>query len=198
MNYLSQKKKNILFKSKATINNQKVCKLEKELRNLLYSKGKAFYRQHVNDENNNFADWIENVLGDDELAQALRNATSFGQTIKLIEDRVKYLSLYLSFNKNKELLSNYLAKKLPFDKEFEPSYHKFETLLDYNKYVNLSKPPIVKNNPIEPPRIERPPEKILDEHALLKQLEYQYPGLNLMEEVPKPKKGLFSRFFKNK
>ena len=170
----------------------------RELRNLLYKKGKVFYREYVTETDNHFASWIENIFGDEELAHALRNATSFGQTIKLIEDRIKFLSLWLSFNKNKELLTNYLVKNLSYDKEFEPGYHKFETLSDYDKINELSKPPILKNKPIEPPRIERPPEKIMDEEALLKQLEYQYPGLNLAEEVPKPKKSFFSRFFRKK
>ena len=171
----------------------------RELRNLLYKKGKSFYREYVNEEENHFANWIENVFEDEELAYALRNANSFGQTIKLIEDRVKYLSLWLSFNKNKETLSNYLIKNLPFDKEFTPENHKFETLSEYNKLnVIMSKPPVLENKPIEPPRIERPPEKIMDEEELLKQLEYQYPGLNLLEEAPKPKKSFFSRFFPRK
>ena len=170
----------------------------RELRNLLYSKGKVFYRAYVTEEDNHFANWIENIFGDEELAHALRNANSFGQTIKLIEDRVKYLSLWLSFNKNKEVLSNYLVKKLPYDKEFESSHHKFETLADYDQVNELSKPPVLKNKPIEPPRIERPPQKIMDEEALLQQLEYQYPGLNLMKEAPKPKKSFFSRFFRKK
>ena len=74
----------------------------RELRNLLYKKGKVFYREYVNETDNHFASWIENIFGDEELAHALRNANSFGQTIKLIEDRIKFLSLWISFNKNKE------------------------------------------------------------------------------------------------
>jgi len=170
----------------------------RELRNLLYKKGKVFYRDYVTEEDNHFANWIENIFGDEELAHALRNANSFGQTIKLIEDRVKYLSLWLSFNKNKETLTKYLVKNLPYDKDFEPSHHKFETLSDYDKVSEINKPPVLKNKPIAPPRIERPPERIMNEEALLQQLEYQYPGINLAGKTPEPKKSFFSRFFKKK
>jgi hypothetical protein len=105
-----------------------------ELRNLLVEKGKTFYDSYVNDNENHFANWIEGVFQDAEFAQMLRNEKAYGATIKLVDSRINYAKLWLSFNEKKETLNKYLADA-PLMQEtemhqqiYDPSFHKFETL----------------------------------------------------------------------
>jgi hypothetical protein len=105
-----------------------------ELRNLLVEKGKPFFESYVTESDNHFANWIDGVFEDSEFAQMLRNEKSYGATIKLVDSRINYAKLWLSFNAGKETLNRYLANS-PFLQEtdiphmaYDPTFHKFETL----------------------------------------------------------------------
>jgi len=108
----------------------------RDLRTQLYARGKAFYKEYASDDNH-FANWVENIFNDDELAQSLRNAKSFGSTLKVLDDRIRYLELYVHHNKKKEELTNYLASMQTMN--FEPEHHRFETLtnLDLSGAMHL-------------------------------------------------------------
>jgi len=119
----------------------------RELRNNLLNKGKSFYNKYVNEKDNHFSNWIESVVKDHELSLSLQNTNSVGKSVKLIDDRIKYLELWLSFNGPKEKLNSYLVNGPISQKEmgapdFKPTYQKFENLSDYSKEdVALSNSP---------------------------------------------------------
>jgi hypothetical protein len=111
----------------------------KQLRNSLITIGKPFYDQFINKEENHFANWIENVFEDSELALELRETKSYGKTVKLLDNRIKYLELWLVFNGDKEVLTKYLVngpislRRLMQAELFEPNHHNYETVQEYNK-----------------------------------------------------------------
>jgi hypothetical protein len=172
----------------------------KDLRKQLSTKGKNFFNQYVTANDNHFANWVEGVFSDHELASAFRNAKSFGKTLKILDDRIKYAELWLRFNRDKELHNKSLASKA-YGKQYHPKYHTYETVFEFNKnYLKqkpvqpfINKPPEIRK-PMEPPKLDfKPPE---NHHNMLKQLESQV-GVNLSE--PKEKNlGFFARIFKKK
>ncbi|MBN2368767.1 hypothetical protein JXC34_07125 [Candidatus Woesearchaeota archaeon] len=119
-----------------------------QLRNTLLTKGKGFYDEFVDGSKNDFASWVENVFEDKYLAEAMRNTSSLGKTIKLLDDRINYASLWLKFNEGVELLTNYMADQHPFREQmYMPEYHKFESLYDYDdsEIVFTNSMPVAEN-----------------------------------------------------
>lgn len=104
----------------------------RELRTQLFANGKKFFKSYVNTNENHFASWIENVLGDYELSNALKKTNSFGTTLKILDNRIKYLELWLVHNKEKENITNFAADMQTFDLEFEPEHHQFETISNHD------------------------------------------------------------------
>ncbi len=104
----------------------------RELRSLLFAKGKKLFNQYVNKDENHFANWIEHVFQDEELSNSLRQTTSFHTTLKLVDTRIKYLELWLQQNQEKEEITNLLLKNKGYDISFEPEYHRFETLSNHD------------------------------------------------------------------
>ncbi len=49
------------------------------------------FRKHVNEEKNDFANWIRNSVKDPELADRLEKTTDFEETKRIISDYVKFL-----------------------------------------------------------------------------------------------------------
>lgn len=45
----------------------------------------SIFLHHVNDERNDFADWVEQVLGDEECAKALRRSGKKSQAQKIVD-----------------------------------------------------------------------------------------------------------------
>jgi hypothetical protein len=140
-----------------------------ELRNILVEKGKPFYENYVKDNENHFANWIEGVFEDPEFAQMLRNEKAYGATIKLVDARINYAKLWLSFNAEKETLNKYLANAPlmhandGIQQIYDPSFHKFETLSNMSIEGINSIPSITKVvNPPKAtflPQINLPSEK---------------------------------------
>ena len=93
---------------------------------MLYQHGKKFYNQYTNDQNH-FANWVEHVFDDPELAHSLRNTNDFNKTAKLIDDKLKYAELHIKHNESKEILYNY-CRNMQNGKNFEPKFHRFDTL----------------------------------------------------------------------
>lgn len=150
----------------------------RELRHSLYSHGKKFFNLHVNQDENHFANWVEHVFEDKELATSLRNTNSFDKTLKVIDNRIRYAELWLNHNRKDELLYNFAVNLSPVTNEFKPAHHVFETLSNHNlDHVNF-----VMNRPTSWKSDFRPQRL-----GLLRLLEYK----------PKEKTmSFFDRFFK--
>jgi hypothetical protein len=108
----------------------------KELKKCISERGSHFYFSYVSNDTNHFANWIEKIYDDKELADTLRNADSNEKVVKAIEDRVRYAELWLTYNADKEILNHYLAngefslKKVMNAAEFTPEHHKYESTFD--------------------------------------------------------------------
>jgi predicted metal-dependent HD superfamily phosphohydrolase len=50
------------------------------------------YSYHVNPDNNDFANWIRDVIGDTKLARDMIKAPDRAAAVKAVSSRVKYLS----------------------------------------------------------------------------------------------------------
>jgi hypothetical protein len=150
----------------------------RELRKSLYANGKKLFNQHVNEDENHFANWVEHVFKDKELSTSLRNTKSFDKTLKLLDNRIRYAELWLSHNKKDELLYNFAVNLSPVLNEFKPDHHVFETLSNHN----LDHVKFVMNRPTSWKQ-EFQPEKL----GLLRLLEYK-PKVNALN--------FFDRFFK--
>jgi hypothetical protein len=72
-------------------------RLGKEIKNLrelsktLDETPEDNFSEHVNDKKNDFANWIKNVLEDNELAEELYKTTDFKRTKQLVSARIKWL-----------------------------------------------------------------------------------------------------------
>jgi hypothetical protein len=111
----------------------------RELRTMLFSKGKKFFKNYVNEENH-FANWIENSFEDRELAGNLRKTKSFGQTLKILDDRIKFAELWLRHNEDKEKITQYMSSQnFSLQPNFSPANKKFQTLSNF-KMANIEKP----------------------------------------------------------
>ena len=47
------------------------------------------FRSYVNDEKNDFANWVKDVLNDNELAEKLFATKDKGESLKAVEDRIR-------------------------------------------------------------------------------------------------------------
>ncbi len=153
-----------------------------ELRSVLIARGKPFYDKHVSESKNNFADWIENVFGDAELAQSLRQANSFRECVVRLDKKIKYLELWMEHNKDKEILFDYLANG-PFSISrkmgapvYEPQHHVFETGFDLSEISDFI-------------YIHKKAQEMFD-----KSLNHEI----IPQEILTKKQGFFSRLFKKK
>jgi hypothetical protein len=185
-----------------------------ELRNILLEKGKPFFDEYVNENANHFANWVEHVFHDHELANEMKRTRSYGATVKLVDDRLRYVELWMRFNKDKEMA----YYDYPQEYSFTPSFHKFETLFDLPQHEPIVEDIEIKEVEPEPDSpsfsvevasvqeevlSNAPPEAVLNapqfegpqelEEQLIQNLESQFPGLKVTSP-PKPK-GIFSRIF---
>ncbi len=63
-----------------------------ELSKSLYSMSDDTYRFHANEMKNDFSNWINDVIGDRELANNLRKAKDRTHAAKIVSDRISFLS----------------------------------------------------------------------------------------------------------
>jgi len=63
-----------------------------DLRVALGSMDETVFMYHANDDKNDFADWVEYVLGDAVCAAALRQCTSVAKASSAIQKRLNYYS----------------------------------------------------------------------------------------------------------
>ncbi|MFH2021151.1 MAG: hypothetical protein ABIJ34_07055 [archaeon] len=103
----------------------------KDLRAELYLKGSKFFSEYVKEENH-FASWVQNAFEDYELARALRQTTNFGSFLKVLDDRINYLELWITHNKEIEEVTSLMVSDYPFQTNYEPQHHKFESADDFD------------------------------------------------------------------
>lgn len=60
-----------------------------ELKELLKNMGEAEFRHHVNNERNDFANWIEDVFGETRLAQSMREVSEREGLLIILENFLK-------------------------------------------------------------------------------------------------------------
>jgi hypothetical protein len=116
----------------------------RELKANLAEKGNDFYQAYANSGNNHFANWVESVFDDAELASALRNADTHDKAVKALDDKLNFAQQNMAYNEKKETLHNYLAdcdfsiKNVMDSPEFNPEHHKFETDLDMHSITKIT------------------------------------------------------------
>ncbi len=68
------------------------------------------FREYVNENKNDFANWIEYVIGDKELADRLRETQDKERTFNLINSRIIFLKIKLENQEENEL--NYVEREI--------------------------------------------------------------------------------------
>jgi len=66
-----------------------ILKNLKELSGALKKMNKETFQNHVNEEKNDFANWVEDVLGDPETASKLRKAKTKTTALKSVNSQLK-------------------------------------------------------------------------------------------------------------
>ena len=74
------------------MSNGRVVSSLQQLGNELADMHEAVYRYHVNDNNNDFANWIKDVLWDEKLAADVLKCKNPAAASKKIAARIKFLS----------------------------------------------------------------------------------------------------------
>ncbi|MBT3465222.1 hypothetical protein HN451_09595, partial [archaeon] len=59
-----------------------------ELALVLKEHGNTIYTNHVNENTNDFANWVEHCIGDIELSNELRNSDNLDHTFEIIQNRI--------------------------------------------------------------------------------------------------------------
>ncbi len=80
----------------------RVIKNLRELAILLDTLSEDLFRQHVSEVKNDFADWIEQSIGDAELAARLRLSTDYNHFREAVHDRISELEAELLAEKMQE------------------------------------------------------------------------------------------------
>ena len=73
------------------VNNGPVLKNLEELANFLPEMGEDTFRHHVNGEKNDFSNWINNIIGDQKLANNLLSSSTKESAQKKVMDRLNSL-----------------------------------------------------------------------------------------------------------
>jgi predicted ribosome quality control (RQC) complex YloA/Tae2 family protein len=104
----------------------KVIKNLYELINSLRSMHDNTFRHHVNNEKNDFANWIRDVFKDYELAEDILKSKNKKEIIKRIEKRLF---------RNKRIRDNKIEEILKREKEIEKKTEKIEEILRREKEI---------------------------------------------------------------
>lgn len=62
-----------------------------ELRDALKTMDDETFGHHVNDERNDFANWVRDIIKDVRLADDLQRLRTRGKTLQRVEDRIRWL-----------------------------------------------------------------------------------------------------------
>lgn len=64
----------------------------RELAKALDNMSEETFRYHANDQKNDFANWVSDVIGDRELASNLRKVANKPRATEMVSNRVSFLS----------------------------------------------------------------------------------------------------------
>lgn len=102
------------------VKNGKEIKNIKQLLKVLNSISHTSFSHHVNDEKNDFANWIRNSVGDEELAEMLEKTTDFKTTKEILSNRIELLEKKIEVRKIKASLEDlHNEEEMGIDKETE-------------------------------------------------------------------------------
>ncbi len=73
------------------VNNGPILKNMEELANALPEMGDETFHHHVNDEKNDFSNWVKDIIGDKNLANDLLSSKSKESALKKIRNRLNSL-----------------------------------------------------------------------------------------------------------
>ena len=68
----------------------------RDLSNGLANMSDETFAYHLNDEKNDFSNWLKDVIGDEKLAKDLENPITRQEAAKRVNDRVSFLNMQLS------------------------------------------------------------------------------------------------------
>ncbi len=97
-----------------------------EFRNALEMHKENLYSSYVNSAENHFANWVEGVFQDNQLANSLRNAKSADEALSMVDKRLAFARLSLE---NEGFFSNFLPSN-PLTTDFTPATDKFHRNFD--------------------------------------------------------------------
>lgn len=153
------------------LSNGRTLKNLHELRNSLLSMDEGTFRHHVNPDRNDFANWVEGVFKDKELAETLRKAKSTQEMFALL-------------NGSRQRQTEAKPKLLPEPKKERPRKVKRQKVAP-KRLPEVQKPELLTD--LEEPKVPAPEksdiEKKLDEILLYeKELQIREKKIQEIEE----------------
>ncbi len=88
----------------------------RQLQSVLGEISQESFEHHVNDERNDFANWVKHSVGDDELADMLEKTVDFEKTKRIIQDRISLLEKKVEVKKIRESLESLKGDTIGIDR----------------------------------------------------------------------------------
>jgi len=97
-------------------NNGQEIKNLKQLMHVLSEISQSSFDHHVNDDSNDFANWIRHSVKDPELADMVQASKDFEKTKEIINDRIQVLEKKIEVRKIKDSLEDLRSDAMGIDK----------------------------------------------------------------------------------
>jgi len=88
----------------------------KQLLGVLESVSPESFTHHVNGDKNDFANWVNDSVKDDELATAMQATTDFDETKRIVRDRIEHLEKSFEIKKIKDNIDSLDSVDMGLDK----------------------------------------------------------------------------------
>ncbi len=88
----------------------------RQLQSVLGEISAESFEHHVNDGKNDFANWVRNSVGDDELADIMEKTLDFDKTKQIIADRISLLEKKIEVKKIRESLESLKSDTMGIDR----------------------------------------------------------------------------------
>jgi len=99
------------------LNTGKEIKNLKQLLHVLKDISPDSFAHHVNDDKNDFANWIRDSVKDEELADMMERTTDFDKTKELINDRIALLDKKIEIKQIKKSLDELRSDSMGIEEE---------------------------------------------------------------------------------
>lgn len=76
-------------------NDGRIFRNMRDLSDGLVSMSDETFAYHLNDEKNDFSNWLRDVIEDEKLAKDMENPITRQEAVKRVDDRVKFLNMRL-------------------------------------------------------------------------------------------------------